>query len=53
MNEIIKSKKFKIAAVSVGVVLCALIIFALGVSVGLHKGRFSCEWGKNYESGLG
>lgn len=49
MKEIIKSKKFKIASIIIGVVLCALIIFSLGVSVGLHKGKFSCRWGENYE----
>ncbi len=49
MNEIIKSKKFKVAAGIVGAFLCALIIFALGISVGMHKGKFSCNWGKNYE----
>lgn len=49
MNEIIKSKKFKTAAIIVGVILCAMIIFALGISVGTHKGRYSCNFGKNYE----
>jgi len=49
MNEIIKSKKFKIAAVIVGVVICALVIFSIGVSVGMRKGRFSSDWGRNYE----
>ena len=49
MDKIIKSKKFKTAAVIVGVLVCALVIFALGISVGVHKGRFSCNWGKNYE----
>lgn len=49
MNEIIKSKKFKTAAIIVGVILGALIIFAMGISVGIHKGKFSCNWGKNYE----
>jgi len=49
MEKILQSKKFKMAAVIVGVILCALIIFALGVSAGMHKGKFSCNWGKNYE----
>ena len=49
MDKIIKSKKFKVAAVICGVFLCALVIFSLGISVGMHKGKFSCNWGKNYE----
>lgn len=53
MNEqeqkVNKSKKIKIAAIIVGVFLIALIIFASGVAVGLHKAKFSCDWGKNYE----
>jgi len=49
MEKIIQSKKFKIAAVIVGVILGALIIFAAGISVGIHKGKFSCNFGRNYE----
>ncbi|HRY82380.1 MAG TPA: hypothetical protein P5232_01580 [Candidatus Moranbacteria bacterium] len=49
MDKIIQSKKFKTAAIIAGVILCALLIFALGISVGMHKGRFSCNFGKNYE----
>ena len=48
-QEIIKSKKFKIAASVVGILLIALVSFAAGVRVGLHKARFSYQWGQNYE----
>lgn len=49
MQEIIKSKKFKIAVAILGVVLVALVSFAVGISVGLHKARFSGRFGENYE----
>jgi hypothetical protein len=49
MNEIIKSKNFKIAAGIVGVILIALISFGLGAGVGFRKARFSYAWGENYE----
>lgn len=48
-NELIKSQKFKIAAIIVGVFLVALVSFALGAGVGFKKARFSYMWGKNYE----
>jgi len=47
--EAFKSKKFKIAAMVVGVFLIFLIGFASGVAVGIHKARFSYRFGENYE----
>jgi len=44
-----KSKKFKIAALAVGVVIIALVSFAGGVAIGFHKARFSYKFGENYE----
>ena len=44
-----KSKKFKIVALVVGMVIIALVSFAGGVAVGFHKARFSYQWGANYE----
>jgi hypothetical protein len=49
METVIKSKWFKIAAISAGVIVLALVFFASGVSVGFHKAKFSCKWGENYE----
>jgi hypothetical protein len=49
MQEIIKSKSFKIAAVITGSIIMALLIFTAGVNVGLHKARFSYNFGENYE----
>lgn len=48
-KEIVKSKKFKIAALAVGVVIIALVSFASGVLVGFKKARFSYKFGENYE----
>jgi len=47
--EIIKSKKFKIAVLAIGVILVALVSFAGGVFVGFRKARFSYRFGENYE----
>lgn len=49
MQEIINSKKFKIALIIVGSVIMALVIFVAGINVGFHKAKFSCKWGENYE----
>lgn len=49
MDEFMKSQKFKIAAISVGSVILALFIFAAGVTVGIHKARFSEKFARNYE----
>ena len=49
MKEFIQSKTFKIIAVIVGVFLVAVISLGVGVAVGLHKAKFSNDFGKNYE----
>jgi hypothetical protein len=48
-QEVLKSKKFKIAALAVGVIIIALVSFSAGVGVGFHKARFSYKFGENYE----
>lgn len=48
-QEIIRTRKFKIASSVVGGIILALLIFAAGVSVGIHKARFSGQFGENYE----
>ncbi len=48
-QKIKKPIKLKTTLIIFGVILVALLIFSLGVVTGLHKGRFSCNWGKNYE----
>ena len=49
MKEFIKSKTFKIIAGIIGIFLIAVISFGGGVAVGLHKAKFSADFGKNYE----
>jgi hypothetical protein len=49
MQEIIKSKGFKLAAGVIGAFILALAIFASGVFVGFHKAKFSYKFGENYE----
>jgi hypothetical protein len=48
-KNIIESKSFKVAAAICGVLLIALLSFALGVRVGFYKALYSSQWGKNYE----
>ncbi|MDP1833959.1 MAG: hypothetical protein Q8L11_03430 [Candidatus Moranbacteria bacterium] len=49
MKEFIRSKTFKTIAAVVGVFLVAVVSFGTGVAVGLHKARFSADFGRNYE----
>jgi hypothetical protein len=49
IQETMQSKKFKIAALVVGVVIIALVSFSSGVLVGFRKARFSFKFGENYE----
>lgn len=48
-QEILASRKIKITALAVGVVIISLISFTGGVAVGFHKARFSYRFGENYE----
>lgn len=52
MNDIktfVKTKTFKTILWIVGGLLIILISFAAGIRVGLHKARYSYQWGANYE----
>lgn len=49
IQETMKSKKFKIAALVVGAFILALVSFAGGVAIGFHKAKFSYKFGENYE----
>lgn len=44
-----QSRVFRSSVIVVGVLAVALVSFAAGVAVGLHKARFSYVWGENYE----
>ena len=43
------SKSYKWILWVVAEVLLLVIVFALGMRVGLHKAKYSYEWGANYE----
>ena len=45
----LKSKKFKIAALVVGAFILALVSFAGGMAIGFRKAKFSYKFGENYE----
>lgn len=49
MKEFIQSRTFRIVASLIGVFLIAAVSFGGGVAVGLHKAKFSSDFGKNYE----
>jgi hypothetical protein len=49
IQETMQSKKFKIAALTVGIIIFMLISFAGGMAIGFHKARFSYKFGENYE----
>lgn len=44
--EILTSKKFKVAAAAVGVLILMFISFSAGIFVGFKKARFSYSWGE-------
>lgn len=48
-KEIMQSKYFQVIMVTTGVCIVALSSFVLGVTVGIHKAKFSSAWGENYE----
>ena len=43
------SKAYKWILWAVAGLLLLAVVFALGVRVGLHKARYSYQWGENYE----
>jgi hypothetical protein len=49
MEKILKSRKFMLASIVVGIIIIILASFAMGVAVGFHKARFSYGFGENYE----
>lgn len=53
MKQIVESRYFKVAAITSGVFMVALLSFAVGVRVGLHKAQYSYAWGENYERNFG
>ena len=48
-KEVLQSKKVRIGISVLGCLLIALVSFAGGMAVGIHKARYSYQWGQNYE----
>lgn len=42
-------RKFRVLLAGLGILLVALVSFATGIAVGLHKAKYSYAWGANYE----
>lgn len=53
IKNLSQSKTFRVAVISLGVLLVALMSFSAGVSVGLRKAKFSYAFGENYERNFG
>jgi hypothetical protein len=49
IKEVVRSKKFKIAVLVVGIFFIAFASFAGGVLVGFKKAKYSYKFGENYE----
>lgn len=49
LQRLTESKYFKVAAITSGVLLVALVSFAGGMHVGFRKALFSSSFGANYE----
>ena len=47
-KNIIQSKAYKIAAISLAAILVLFLTFSAGMRVGFYKARFSYQWGENY-----
>lgn len=44
-----RSSVFRTVVIIIGVLLIVIASFAIGVATGIHKTRFSSEWGRQYE----
>lgn len=53
MLDFIQSKKLKWIFITVGSAVVLLLVFQLGVFVGLKKAGFSRNWGENYSQNFG
>jgi len=49
IKTFVASKTFKTILWGVGGLVIILGVFAAGINVGLHKARYSYQWGANYE----
>ena len=49
IKTFVASKTFKTILWGIGGLIIILGVFAAGINVGLHKARYSYQWGANYE----
>lgn len=49
VKGLLSGRKFKLLLAGLGIFLVALVSFATGIAVGLHKAKYSYAWGANYE----
>jgi hypothetical protein len=52
-RDIVKSKNFKIAVASLGVLVFTILVFHAGMSFGFHRAKYSLRWGDNYNRIVG
>jgi len=53
IKEIIKSKPYIIAALTLAAIAIIVLIFGAGMYIGFRKARFSYQWGENYHMNFG
>lgn len=47
-KNLVKSRIYKIIAITIAVILVLFLVFSAGMRVGFYKARFSYQWGENY-----
>jgi hypothetical protein len=50
IDKLSESKTFKFILLIIGELIILLIVFRLGMMVGLEKAKFSYKWGENYHN---
>ena len=53
IKEIIQSKPYMIAALSISAIAIICLVFGGGMYAGYRKARFSYQWGENYHKNFG
>jgi hypothetical protein len=53
LNKAVGSKTFKWILIALGEIIILLVVFWLGMTVGLRKANFTLRWGENYEQNFG
>lgn len=53
INKIFQSKIFQGVVIGLAVLVVLLLVFKLGMTVGIEKADFSCRWSDNYHQNFG